>query len=142
MDDLTHLCIHKLNDQISSLEAMTQLLDEELNVLASRNGTELKPLAKQKLTLISQLQKVDKELSQFNPDLFKAEDVIPLVDKVKLLLNECKRKNEVNAKAAHQANLSTRELKEILLGAPTSVTYGQDGSVSGSAGELVRNLKA
>ncbi|MEJ6473034.1 flagellar protein FlgN [Pseudoalteromonas piscicida] len=142
MDDLVRLCHHKLSEQISTLEAMTQLLARELDELASRRGDNLKEIAREKLTLISKLQKLDKELSKTESQIFEREEIIPLVSKVRTLLSECQTKNEINAKTAHQANVSTRELKSILIGAPTSVTYGQDGNVKSSDGELVKNLKA
>lgn len=142
MDDLVRLCHHKLSEQISTLEAMTQLLARELDELASRRGDNLKEIAREKLTLISKLQKVDNELSKTESHVFEHDDVIPLIAKVRTLLRECQTKNEINAKTAHQANVSTRELKGILIGAPTSITYGQDGSVKSSDSELVRNLKA
>ncbi|GEK10844.1 flagellar protein FlgN [Pseudoalteromonas sp. J010] len=142
MDDLVRLCHHKLSEQIVTLEAMTQLLARELDELASRRGDHLKEVAREKLSYISKLQKLDKELAQTDPKVFQHAEIVPLVSKVRALLAECQTKNEVNAKTAHQANVSTRELKSILIGAPTSVTYGQDGNVKSSDGELVRNLKA
>ncbi|MEI5638157.1 MULTISPECIES: flagella synthesis protein FlgN [unclassified Pseudoalteromonas] len=142
MDDTVRLCHHKLSQQISALEALTQLLVDELEALASRRGDSLKDIAREKLSHITKLQQLDKELAQVDVELFKNEELTPLVDQVKSLLNDCKRKNEVNAKAAHHANVSTRELKEILIGVPASVTYGEDGSVKSSDNKLVKNLKA
>ena len=53
-----------------------------------------------------------------------------------------KKQNEVNAHAAHQAQLSVKQLKGILIGAPSSMTYDQAGSVVNTDNSIVRNLKA
>jgi flagella synthesis protein FlgN len=142
MDEQLNLCLHKLETQLTNLATLTQLLDSELDALAARKGDHLKELARDKLTLLNTIQKQDKELSSFDKALFQAEEAIEKTDKIEELLIECKRKNEVNAQAAHQAHLSARELKSILLGAPSSITYGQDGNVVTGNSELVKNLKA
>jgi flagella synthesis protein FlgN len=61
---------------------------------------------------------------------------------VNALLLQCKKQNDVNAQAAHQAHMAVKELKDIIIGAPTSITYGQDGGVVSANSELVKNLKA
>ncbi|MGB2706769.1 MAG: flagellar protein FlgN, partial [Pseudoalteromonas nigrifaciens] len=38
--------------------------------------------------------------------------------------------------------LSVKQLKDILIGAPSSMTYDQAGSVINTDNNLVRNLKA
>ena len=142
MDDQINLCHHKLESQLQHLNALTQLLDAELACLASKKGDGLKDIAREKLTLLNTIQKLDKELSGFNQDIFKTEQIKPLTESVNSLLLKCKKQNEVNAQAAHQAQLAVKELKNILIGAPTSVTYGQDGGVISENSELVKNLKA
>ncbi|MCG7537840.1 flagellar protein FlgN [Pseudoalteromonas sp. OOF1S-7] len=142
MDDQTALCAHQLTAQINLLEALTQLLDDELEALASRNGDNLKEIARTKLTTLNQLQKLDKDLSKYPQNTFSHDEITPLTEQVKDLLYRCKKQNDVNAQAAHQAQLTVRELKDILIGAPTSMTYGQDGSVVSNMGELVKNIKA
>lgn len=142
MDDQLSLCQHKLDLQCQQLTTLTQLLDVELEALAGRKGDGLKDLAREKLTLLNAIQKLDKELSGFAQDILTHEAISPFTKQVTELLQECKRKNDVNAQAAHQAQLGVRELKEILIGAPTSVTYGQDGGVVSANSELVKNIKA
>lgn len=142
MADQVTLCIHKLETQLSNLATLTLLLDGELDILASKKGEGLKDAAREKLTLLNAIQKLDKELSTFPADTFQEDEVMALTKKIKSLLQECKTKNDVNAKAAHQAQLSVRQLKEILIGGPSSLTYGQDGSVVSGNSELVKNIKA
>ncbi|BBN81059.1 hypothetical protein PA25_10440 [Pseudoalteromonas sp. A25] len=142
MDEHLTLCLHKLEQQLTHLTALTQLLDSELNALAAKKGDGLKDIAREKLTLLNTIQKLDKELSGFEKSLFAHQESQHITSKINSLLIECKQKNEVNAHAAHQANLSIRELKDILIGGPSSVTYGQDGAVVSQNNELVRNLKA
>ncbi|KZN53337.1 flagellar export chaperone FlgN [Pseudoalteromonas luteoviolacea] len=142
MDKTLELCVQQLTTQISSLEALTLLLDEELTALSTRNGDGLKDIARQKITFLNNIQKTDKELSSYPKELFQNPDVAPLTEQIDLLLIKCKNQNEVNAKAAHLAHMTVRELKEILIGRPTSTTYTEDGSVVENVGELVKNLKA
>ncbi|MBD1582978.1 flagellar export chaperone FlgN [Pseudoalteromonas sp. S16_S37] len=142
MDDHLALCVHKLEKQLTHLTTLTQLLDSELDLLAAKKGDGLKELAREKLTLLHAIQSLDKEISSFDKALFSQPEAQNLTSNIEELLIKCKQKNDVNAQAAHQANLSVRELKEILIGAPSSVTYGQDGAVVSHNNELVKNLKA
>ncbi|CAM3936215.1 flagellar export chaperone FlgN [Pseudoalteromonas byunsanensis] len=142
MDDQLSLCLHKLEKQLTHLTTLTQLLDSELNALAAKKGDGLKELAREKLLLLNTIQKLDKELSGFDGGLFQQPEAKNVTTKIETLLHECKHKNEVNAHAAHLAHLSVRELKDILIGVPSSVTYGQDGAVVSRNDELVKNLKA
>ncbi|MCF6434657.1 flagellar export chaperone FlgN [Pseudoalteromonas sp. MMG022] len=142
MDDQLSLCIHKLEKQLTHLTTLTLLLDSELDALAAKKGDGLKGLAKEKLQLLNTIQKVDKELSGFDKSLFQQQEAKDYASKIDALLRECKHKNEVNAHAAHLAHLSVRELKDILIGVPSSVTYSQDGAVVSRNNELVKNLKA
>ncbi|KZN65711.1 hypothetical protein N473_11845 [Pseudoalteromonas luteoviolacea CPMOR-1] len=142
MDKTIELCVQQLNAQITSLEALTLLLDEELDALSARNGEGLKDIARQKITFLNSIQKTDKDLSNFPKELFQDPDVIPLTEQIERLLIKCKNKNEVNAKAAHLAHMTVRELKEILIGRPMSTTYTEEGNVVENVGEIVKNLKA
>lgn len=143
MADHNGLICVKLNEQINCLESLDTLLNEELIVISSRRGDGLKELAQQKMPFLAKLTKLDKELNK----LFIANDknsaeVNELVSSVKSQLAQCQKLNKVNAHAARQAHLSVKQLKEILIGAPTSMTYDQGGSVVNTDSKLVRNLKA
>ena len=136
------ICV-KLNEQVSCLDSLHALLNEELTVIASRRGEGLKELAQQKMPHLAKLTKLDKELNK----LFVANDensieVKELVEQVKSQLAQCQKQNKVNSHAARQAHLSVKQLKEILIGAPSSMTYDQGGSVVNTDNKLVRNLKA
>jgi len=143
MADHNSLICVKLNEQINCLESLNTLLNEELIVISSRRGDGLKELAQQKMPFLAKLTKLDKELNK----LFIANDknsaeVNELVSSVKSQLAQCQKLNKVNSHAARQAHLSVKQLKEILIGAPTSMTYDQGGSVVNTDSKLVRNLKA
>ena len=142
MDDQLALCQHKLENQLQQLNDLTLILDVELEALSSRKGDRLKGIAREKLVLLNAIQKLDKELSGFTSELFSHETIIPIIKSINEKLLHCKKQNDVNAQAAHHANLAVRELKNILIGAPSSVTYGQDGAVINAEAELVKNIKA
>ena len=142
MDNQVALCQHKLESQLQQLNDLTLILDAELNALSSRKGDGLKEIAREKLMLLNAIQKLDKELSGFASELFSHEAIVPITKSINEKLLNCKKQNDVNAQAAHQANLAVKELKNILIGAPSSVTYGQDGAVINAEAELVKNIKA
>ncbi|EGI73919.1 putative flagellar biosynthesis chaperone [Pseudoalteromonas distincta] len=143
MADHNSLISVKLNQQVSCLDSLHTLLNDELTAIASRRGAGLKEIAQQKMSFLTKLGTLDKELSK----LFIANDensaeVNELVSTVKSQLAQCQKLNKVNSHAARQAHLSVKQLKEILIGAPTSMTYDQGGSVVQGNSKIVHNLKA
>ncbi|MEO2266948.1 flagellar export chaperone FlgN [Pseudoalteromonas sp. YIC-656] len=132
-----------LNQQISSLSGLLALLKDELSAIAGRSGAELKELTPKKADALNHIQKQDQHIAQLlatkpEPDPFEQQ----LIEQAQNLLLECKEQNQVNAHAAHQAQLSVKQLKDILIGAPSSITYAADGGIQRSDNTLVRNLKA
>jgi flagella synthesis protein FlgN len=142
MADPKVLCLHKLDVQAKQLEQLHELLDQELSSLASRNGDGLKELARAKLTLINAIQRLDKEIAGFGSELLQDGEVAKSIAQIRKQLEQCQQKNEVNAQAARQAHLSVQNIKEILIGSPSSITYDQGGAMKTSESNLVRNLKA
>ncbi len=143
MADHNSLISVKLNQQVSCLDSLHTLLNDELTAIASRRGAGLKEIAQQKMSFLTKLSTLDKELSKLiasndtqNPEISE------LISQVKTQLAQCQKKNNVNAHAARQAQLSVKQLKEILIGAPTSMTYDQAGKSVNTESKLVRNLKA
>ncbi|MCF6145507.1 flagella synthesis protein FlgN [Pseudoalteromonas mariniglutinosa NCIMB 1770] len=129
--------------QLNCLTSLADILDDELTAIASRRGEGLKDIAKQKLTFLSKVQTLDKELKALLANNeSESEEVSDLIGDVRKLLESCKKKNDVNAHAAHQAQLTVKQLKDILIGVPTSTTYDQGGSVVHGSSKIVHNLKA
>ncbi|MCF7517026.1 flagellar protein FlgN [Pseudoalteromonas sp. L21] len=143
MADHNHLIASKLTQQVSYLESIAALLDDELTAIASKRGEGLKEIAQQKISLLQKIQTLDKEVQVLvSKNDAQDEDVSSLITQVNELLTNCKKKNDVNAHAAHQAQLSVKQLKDILIGAPSSMTYDQGGSVIQGENKIVHNLKA
>ncbi|MCF7498530.1 MULTISPECIES: flagellar protein FlgN [unclassified Pseudoalteromonas] len=143
MADHNHLIASKLTQQVSCLESIAALLDDELTAIASKRGEGLKEIAQQKISLLQKIQTLDKEVQVLvSKNDAQDEDVSSLITQVNELLTNCKKKNDVNAHAAHQAQLSVKQLKDILIGAPSSMTYDQGGSVIQGENKIVHNLKA
>ncbi|WP_417668730.1 flagellar export chaperone FlgN [Pseudoalteromonas tetraodonis] len=143
MADHNSLISVKLNEQVKCLDSLYALLNEELSIIASRRGEGLKELAQQKMSFLTKLTQLDKELNKlFAANDENAPDVTERVAQVKAQLAQCQKQNNVNAHAARQAQLSVKQLKEILIGAPTSMTYDQAGKSVNTESKLVRNLKA
>lgn len=143
MADHNSLITIKLNEQIECLTALNDLLAEELTAIASRRGEGLKDIAQQKMTFLTNLSALDKELGELlaNNDQ-QTDENAELIKLIRGKLEQCQQQNDVNAHAAHQAQLSVKQLKDILIGAPSSMTYDQAGSVVNTDNNLVRNLKA
>ena len=143
MADHNSLISVKLNQQVSCLDSLHTLLNDELSTIASRRGAGLKEIAQQKMSFLTRLSTLDKDLSKLiASNDFQNSEVSELITQVKTQLVECQKQNNVNAHAARQAQLSVKQLKEILIGAPTSMTYNQDGKSVNTESKLVRNLKA
>ncbi|MBB1403829.1 flagellar protein FlgN [Pseudoalteromonas sp. SG45-1] len=143
MADHNSLISVKLNEQVKCLDSLYALLNEELSIIASRRGEGLKELAQQKMSFLTKLTQLDKELNKlFAANDENAPEVTERVAQVKAQLAQCQKQNKVNSHAARQANLSVKQLKDILIGAPTSMTYDQAGKSVNTESKLVRNLKA
>ncbi|MEI8668371.1 flagellar protein FlgN [Pseudoalteromonas sp. B131b] len=143
MADHNSLIIVKLNEQEKCLDSLDTLLNDELTAIASRRGEGLKEIAQQKMSFLIKLNSLDKELNKLIANNDEQSDEVPdLISVVRSKLEKCKKQNDVNAHAAHQAQLSVKQLKEILIGAPSSMTYDQAGSEVNTNSQLVRNLKA
>lgn len=143
MADHNSLITIKLNEQINCLTTLSELLTQELNAIASRRGEGLKEIAQQKMSFLTSISTLDKELSKLiaSNDQQTGENA-DLIKLTREKLEQCQKQNEVNAHAAHQAQLSVKQLKGILIGAPSSMTYDQAGSVVNTDNSIVRNLKA
>ena len=143
MADHNNLISVKLNQQASCLDSLHALLNDELSTIASRRGAGLKEIAQQKMSFLTKLSTLDKDLGKLiASNDFQNPEVSELITQVKTQLVECQKQNNVNAHAARQAQLSVKQLKEILIGAPTSMTYDQAGKSVNTESKLVRNLKA
>ena len=70
MADHNSLISVKLNEQVKCLDSLYALLNEELSIIASRRGEGLKELAQQKMSFLTKLTQLDKELNK----LFAAND--------------------------------------------------------------------
>ena len=60
MADHNHLIASKLTQQVSYLESIAALLDDELTAIASKRGEGLKEIAQQKIALLQKIQTLDK----------------------------------------------------------------------------------
>lgn len=143
MADHNSLIIVKLNEQDKCLDSLAVLLNDELTAIASRRGEGLKEITQQKMTFLTKLSSLDQELNKLLAKNDEQSEELPeLIAQVRSKLEKCQKQNEVNAHAAHQAQLSVKQLKNILIGAPSSTTYNQSGGEVNTNGQLVRNLKA
>ena len=64
MADHNHLIASKLTQQVSCLESIAALLDDELTAIAAKRGEGLKSIAQQKISLLQQIQTIDKDVQK------------------------------------------------------------------------------
>ena len=97
MADHNHLIASKLTQQVSCLESIAALLDDELTAIAAKRGDGLKSIAQQKISLLQQIQTIDKEVQKLVAHNESQDDEVnALIKQVNTLLASCKKKNDEN----------------------------------------------
>lgn len=102
--------------QLKSATDLSLLLEKEKAAIASRVAKEIEQLAKEKLTLINQLQQTDQRISQ-HPDvatLTNDPELSPLVDQIRSIVHDCQQANAVNGEALQRAQLSFNKLNNLM----------------------------
>ncbi len=130
--------------QLADMQSLTALMDEELKVIAKRDGDALKACSQEKAKLIRDISQRDNALKRFDLKQLRTEDreIHDSISAIETILAECQEKNEVNAKAALQAQLSVQKVKDILIGLKPASTYSSSGTASSEGSRLGPNLKA
>ncbi|MBY6198949.1 flagella synthesis protein FlgN [Vibrio hangzhouensis] len=131
--------------QLKNAKALSLLLSEETKAIAARDSSEIEKLAKQKMTIIGQLQQTDQRLSQ-HQDVARLTDEAPLAQKVadiKSIILDCQQLNEINGQSLQRAQLSFNKLNNLM-----QQSHGKIGMTYNAGGQthtlstLGTNLKA
>lgn len=128
--------------QISQLEQLQLVLENELHLISTRDPESLLNLLKSKESLLDRIQNQDNVISQSYGNLSDAEKadeaLIQLFDAAKNRLNQCKYRTSINQTAVEQGQLRLEHLRNLLLEsrAKESMTYDKSGRTKGgSAGK-------
>ncbi|GAL22507.1 flagellar biosynthesis protein FlgN [Vibrio maritimus] len=131
--------------QLKNAKALSLLLSEETKAIASRESSDIERIAKEKMTLIGQLQQTDKRLSE-HQDVHRLTDEAPLAQKVadvKSIILDCQQLNEINGQSLQRAQLSFNKLNNLM-----QQSHGKIGMTYNAGGQthtlstLGTNLKA
>ncbi|WP_428775395.1 flagella synthesis protein FlgN [Vibrio sp.] len=131
--------------QLDNAKAFSTLLEKEKLAITSRVSKQIEALAKEKLTLINQLQQADQRISQ-HPDVELLQSVDELkqkVEQVRTIIADCQRMNLVNGEALKRAQLSFNKLNNLMQQSQNKagMTYTADGKAQ-NISTLGTNLKA
>ena len=105
-----------LDFQVENVRSLSELLEKEKVAITKRASKEIEQLAKDKLTLLTQLQQTDQRIAA-HPDLHLLEEEAALKDKVSFIrsvMHDCQQANEVNGLALQRAQLSINKLHNMM----------------------------
>jgi flagella synthesis protein FlgN len=131
--------------QLKNAKALSLLLAEETKAIAARESSEIERIAKEKMTLVGQLQQTDKRLSE-HQDVHRLTDEAPLAQKVadiKSVVLDCQQLNDINGQSLQRAQLSFNKLNNLM-----QQSHGKIGMTYNAGGQthtlstLGTNLKA
>jgi flagellar biosynthesis protein FlgN len=128
--------------QISQLEQLQLVLENELHLISTRDPESLLNLLKTKESLLDSIQNKDQVIEQLYNKLNEAEkqedELAQLFDLAKNKVNQCKYRTSINQTAVEQGQLRLEHLRNLLLEsrAKESLTYDKSGRTrGGSAGK-------
>jgi len=105
-----------LDYQLENAQALSTLLENEKVAITSRVSADIERLAKDKLTLISQLQQTDKRIADHSDvsQINENEGFKQKVATIRSIVHDCKQSNEVNGEALQRAQLSYNKLNNLM----------------------------
>ncbi len=131
--------------QLKNAQELTKVLEQEKVAIANRVSKDIEVIAKQKITLIEQLQTTDERVRK-HPDvatLSTDPELSPLVDQIRTIVSECQQANEVNGQALQRAQLSFNKLNNLMKQSQgkLGMTYTPEGQTK-NVTTLGTNIKA
>ena len=126
-----------IEQQITYLEQLQLLLENELHLISTRDPESLLNLLKSKELLLEQIQAQDQLISQLYTELDdnakQHAQLLQLFDKAKAMVEQCKFRTSINQTAVEQGQLRLEHLRNLLLEsrAKESMTYDKSGRTKG-----------
>lgn len=132
MSNLKELIRH----QLVLLETLKGQLENELHLISSRDAETLTSLLAKKTTTLDEIAQQDKLIAdayEKEYDEQNSQDVDELLEQTRALVEQCKYRTEINAKAVEQGQLRLEHLRNLLLEARSkeSMTYDKSGKPKG-----------
>ncbi len=131
--------------QIKNARSLSELLEKEKVAIVKRVSKEIEQLAKDKLTLLEQLQQTDQRIAT-HPDISLLTEDELLKEKVSLIrsiMHDCRQVNEINGEALQRAKLSFNKLNNMMQASrgKMGMTYDAGGKTKNIT-TLGTNIKA
>ncbi|EGU39269.1 hypothetical protein VII00023_19826 [Vibrio ichthyoenteri ATCC 700023] len=131
--------------QLKNADDLSELLKKEQGAIAQRISKEIEMLARQKNTLVIQLQQTDERIGR-HPDVESLKtdpELSQLVEKIRSLVAECQQMNTINGEALQRAQLSFHKLNNLMKQSQgkMGMTYTAEGHTR-NISTLGTNLKA
>lgn len=134
-----------LEFQLRNAQDLIHILEQEKHAITQRVSVEIESVAKQKLTLINQLNQTDQRIANHPnvTNLTLDESFKSLVDKINQLIEECQQANEINGEALERAQISFSKLRNMMQQSQGKIgmTYTAGGQTK-SVSTLGTNIKA
>ncbi|CZF80334.1 FlgN protein [Grimontia celer] len=132
-----------LQAQAENVDALLEVMEKETSAIASRKAADVGACAKQKLTLIQNIQLRDAQLAKCPELQSPSEEHLAAISHIKASLEKCHQTNEANGVALQRAQLSMHKLRNLFQEAAgkSEMTYDSEGQASGSR-TLGTNVKA
>ena len=120
-----------LQQQQQHLDVLLSLLRQELAALANRDIDTLEHITTEKISLLNQIQQIDKQLADA-PELEqskKQDDFKQYIVVLDNLLAQCKQQNDINQLTLEQSQLRLAQFKHELLSSrgKSGLTYTNKG---------------
>lgn len=127
-----------IKQQLELLETLQTQLETELHLISSRDADALTTLLADKSSTLDKLaaqdQLIEKTYSNDQAD-GQSVEADELFEKARKLVEQCKYRTEINAKAVEQGQLRLEHLRNLLLEARAreSMTYDKSGKPKGGS---------
>ncbi|EGA63495.1 flagellar export chaperone FlgN [Vibrio brasiliensis] len=131
--------------QLKNAQELSEVLVLEQHAIANRQSKEIESIAKQKITLIEQLQTTDDRIRR-HPDvdtLTTDPELSPLVEQIRTIVSQCQQANDINGQALQRAQLSFNKLNNLMKQSQgkLGMTYTSEGQTKNIT-TLGTNIKA
>ncbi|USH03157.1 flagellar export chaperone FlgN [Grimontia kaedaensis] len=132
-----------LQAQAENVDALLEVMEQETSAIALRKAADIDACAKQKLTIIQNIQLRDAQLAKCPELQSPSEEHLTVISHIKASLENCHQVNEANGVALQRAQLSMHKLRNLFQEAAgnSEMTYDSEGQASGSR-TLGTNVKA
>ncbi|MBY8273601.1 flagellar export chaperone FlgN [Vibrio fluvialis] len=131
--------------QLKNAQELSALMEQEKVAITSRISADIEALAKQKITLVNQLQQTDQRISNHPhvTSLTEDEYLDNLVKQIRTIVFDCQQANAVNGEALARAQLSFNKLNNLMQQSHGKVgmTYNATGQTH-TVSTLGTNIKA